>query len=68
MWLEFLILLTLAGYLFYRWATKNNNYFKDRGIPYSEPKLLFGNFWKMILRQKSMFDLIIDIYNEHDGK
>ncbi|XP_037811692.1 probable cytochrome P450 9f2 [Lucilia sericata] len=68
MWIEFLILLAVAGYLFYRWATINNNFFKDRGVPYSKPTILFGNFFEMVLRKKSMFDLIIDIYNEHNGK
>lgn len=68
MWVEFLILFSVALYLLYRWATANKNFFKERGIPYAKPVPLFGNFWEMVMRRKSMFDLFVDIYNKHDGK
>ena len=68
MLLEFLVLLAVAGYLFYRWAVANNDFFEKRGVPYSKPTFLFGNFVKMVFRQKSMFDIFIDLYNESNAK
>ena len=68
MLIEFLVLLTVAGYLFYRWAVANNDYFEKRGIPYSKPTFLFGNFAKVVFRRKSLFDAFVDLYNEYDAK
>lgn len=31
-------------YIFYKWATKNNNYFKANGLKYMKPTFLVGNF------------------------
>lgn len=68
MWLEFLVLLSVAGYLFYRWAVANNDFFEKRGIPYSKPYFLFGNIKEVVFRQKSAFDIFISLYSEHDSK
>uniref|UniRef100_A0A1B0ACR9 Cytochrome P450 n=1 Tax=Glossina pallidipes TaxID=7398 RepID=A0A1B0ACR9_GLOPL len=66
MWIEFILLLLLIIYLFHRWATANNDFFLKRGIPYKKPKILFGNMWNVILKRKSIVDIIVDLYNEHD--
>ncbi|XP_013101421.1 probable cytochrome P450 9f2 [Stomoxys calcitrans] len=68
MWTEFLILVSVALYLFYRWATAYKDFFRDRGLPYCKPVPMVGNFWEMILRRKSMFDIVIDLYNKSDSK
>uniref|UniRef100_A0A1B0G7T9 Cytochrome P450 n=1 Tax=Glossina morsitans morsitans TaxID=37546 RepID=A0A1B0G7T9_GLOMM len=67
MWIEFILLSCLIIYLFHRWATANNDFFLKRGIPHKKPKILFGNMWNLILKRKSIVDIIVDLYNEHDG-
>ncbi|KAL9922238.1 putative cytochrome P450 9f2 [Glossina fuscipes fuscipes] len=67
MWIEFILLLFLIIYLFHRWATANNDFFLKRGIPHKKPKILFGNMWNLVLKRKSLVDIIVDLYNEHDG-
>uniref|UniRef100_A0A1A9UNC7 Cytochrome P450 n=1 Tax=Glossina austeni TaxID=7395 RepID=A0A1A9UNC7_GLOAU len=67
MWIEFILLLFAIIYLFYRWATANNDFFLKRGIPYKKPKILFGNMWNLILKRKSIVDIVVDLYNEHNG-
>ncbi|XP_001358028.1 probable cytochrome P450 9f2 [Drosophila pseudoobscura] len=64
MLLEFVALLGIAFALFYRWATANNEFFKEKGIPFAKPKLYFGNMAQMFLRQKAMFDIVCDLYNK----
>lgn len=68
MWLEFLILLILILVLFYRWATINNDFFKKRGIPYDKPSFLMGSFAEAVGKKKSFYELIIDLYNKHNGQ
>ena len=68
MLLAFLVLLAVAVYLFYRWAVANNDFFEKRDIPYSKPSFLLGNFAKAVFRRKSLFDIFVDLYNEHDAK
>ncbi|XP_017041063.1 probable cytochrome P450 9f2 [Drosophila ficusphila] len=61
---ESLALLAIAFALFYRWATANNDFFKDRGIPYEKPTLYFGNMADMFLRKKAMFDVVCNLYKK----
>uniref|UniRef100_A0A1A9W7C0 Cytochrome P450 n=1 Tax=Glossina brevipalpis TaxID=37001 RepID=A0A1A9W7C0_9MUSC len=68
MWVEFILLIALVLYIFYRWATANNDFFSKRGIPHKKPKILFGNMAGLALRRTSIIDLIVDLYNEHDGQ
>ncbi|XP_064549918.1 probable cytochrome P450 9f2 [Drosophila montana] len=68
MLLEFLAIFVVALVLAYRWATANYNFFKERGIDYEKPYPFVGNMHKMVLRQQSMFDLIVDLYNKGNGK
>ncbi|XP_013101419.2 probable cytochrome P450 9f2 [Stomoxys calcitrans] len=68
MWLEVLCLVTLLAFSFYRWVTVNNDFFAKRGIPYDKPLFLMGSFVEIFRRQKPMYDVIIDLYNKHDGK
>ncbi|XP_030371710.1 probable cytochrome P450 9f2 [Scaptodrosophila lebanonensis] len=68
MLLEFLALFGVAVFLLYRWATQHYSHFKDRGIPYNEPWPFVGSMSDMFLRRKSMFDVVIDLYNQGQGK
>ncbi|XP_016954056.1 probable cytochrome P450 9f2 [Drosophila biarmipes] len=61
---ESLALFVVAVVLFYRWAAANNDFFKDRGIPYAKPTLYFGNMGDMFLRKRAMFDIICDLYSK----
>ncbi|KAI8046838.1 hypothetical protein M5D96_003052 [Drosophila gunungcola] len=61
---EFLALFAIAFGFFYRWATANNDFFKNKGLPYAKPILYFGNMYEMFLRRKSMFDIVCDLYTQ----
>ncbi|XP_075148978.1 putative cytochrome P450 9f2 [Haematobia irritans] len=67
-WLEILCLLVAIVFFFYRWVIANKDYFAKRGIPYDKPTFLMGSFVDIFRRQKSMYEVIIDLYNKHDGK
>lgn len=49
-------------YVFYKWATKNNDYFKIRGIPAKEPSLFFGNTAALFLKKNQLIDTITELY------
>ncbi|XP_075144766.1 uncharacterized protein LOC142219885 [Haematobia irritans] len=56
-----------CGGLFYRWATKNNDFFKKRNIPYDEPCFLLGSGKDIVLRRKNIFQGTRDVYHKHNG-
>lgn len=68
MWYEFLALLGVASFLFYRWMTRNNDHFEKRGIPYKKPTFFLGAFWELLFKKKTIFDIVKDIYREHNGQ
>nr|AAL68260.1 RE06354p [Drosophila melanogaster] len=61
---EFLALFAIATALFYRWASANNDFFKDRGIAYEKPVLYLGNMAGMFLRKRAMLDIVCDLYTK----
>ncbi|KAH8318734.1 hypothetical protein KR074_004616 [Drosophila pseudoananassae] len=61
---EFLGLFAIVCGLFYRWASANNDFFKNKNIPFAKPTLYFGNMAQMFLRKKSMFDVVCELYNK----
>uniref|UniRef100_A0A1I8PBH4 Cytochrome P450 n=1 Tax=Stomoxys calcitrans TaxID=35570 RepID=A0A1I8PBH4_STOCA len=67
MWLELLLFAAAGAVLFYRWATKNNDFFKQRNVPYGKPAFLFGTVKEITLNKKSRFDAMIEFYNQHNG-
>lgn len=38
-----LVGLTVLAYVFYKWATANNNYWLDRNVKFFKPYFLVGN-------------------------
>ncbi|KAF2879307.1 hypothetical protein ILUMI_26862 [Ignelater luminosus] len=54
-------LLLAAIALFYKYVTKNFNYWKERGIPYIKPVPLFGNFYEVITFQKPLGQFLGDL-------
>lgn len=61
----FLILISVVlialGILAYRKGTANEDYFKDRNIPYLKPTFLVGNIDDIFLRRKSFLDFAIQM-------
>lgn len=60
-----LVLYALAAvlYLIYKLVTANNDYFEKKGIPYLKPKFLIGSRSDLILRNKSMPQVIKEWYD-----
>ncbi|KAK6641866.1 hypothetical protein RUM44_013584 [Polyplax serrata] len=49
--------------LFYIFANNNNNYWKDRNVPFIPPLPLLGNLKPLIFMEKSMGDFMADLHN-----
>lgn len=60
-----LILYALVAILFvaYKLLTKKNDYFDKKGIPYMKPVPLLGSRTDLILRNKSMPEVVKMWYN-----
>uniref|UniRef100_A0A1I8PTR9 Cytochrome P450 n=1 Tax=Stomoxys calcitrans TaxID=35570 RepID=A0A1I8PTR9_STOCA len=67
MLLEFLVLLTIGTLLFYRWATKNYEFFLKRNIAHDKPFFLLGSFKDMMLRRRNILEMVCDIHQRHNG-
>lgn len=61
-----LVLYALAAILFliYKLATAKNDYFEKKGIPFMKPKFLVGSRSDMVLRNRSMPEVVMEWYNE----
>ena len=58
-----LYLAAAALYLFYKWVTKNYEFFKERGIAFQKPVFLFGTNMNMLINKKSLPEIIALRYN-----
>ncbi|KAF5283744.1 hypothetical protein FQR65_LT02638 [Abscondita terminalis] len=58
----FLTLIFIA--LLYKYSTRNNDYWKNHGIPYEKPYPFFGNFFGVLILRKSISDLLYDYYKK----
>ncbi|KAJ6636759.1 putative cytochrome P450 9f2 [Pseudolycoriella hygida] len=68
---DVLLLLTavsLFAYAFYKWVTKNYNYFKDRNLAFITPKFLVGNFGAFLTKQLTAQEFSDYLYNAHPTK
>lgn len=68
MLLEYLAIFVVLLVLIYRWSVSSYGFFAERGIDHDKPYPFVGSMWDLVLRRKSMFDLIIELYNKGDGK
>lgn len=50
-------------YIFYRWATVNNEYFKQRNIPNIPPTLLLGNTGAFLFARYRPNEYVQKLYN-----
>lgn len=55
--------LGLLLLLLYRWATKNNDYFKLRGIPSVRPTFLLGNTGAFMMGRHRPNEYLKSLYN-----
>lgn len=53
--------------LLYLYLTRNNDYWKKRGVPYVKPGLLFGNLKDSFLAKKTIGECYQEIYWKLDG-
>lgn len=63
-----LVAVSLFGYAFYKWATKNDNYFKDRNLAYVQPTFLLGNLGAFMMKQLSAHEFADRLYTAHPTK
>jgi hypothetical protein len=66
--LVWIVLLSLAGFLLYKYATKYSHYFDERGIEYLKPVFLIGSNWPIMFKKESMPDFFKRNYLEHSDK
>ena len=63
-----ILALAAALYLFYKWATANNDYFKIKGVPYAEPTFLLGSNGNMFLQKRSLPVIVMKMYNDRKSE
>lgn len=56
-------LVAILGFIYY-YITKNNKYFHDKPIPSLATEPLFGSTRRLMMKQTSFSDFIVDIYNK----
>lgn len=65
---QWALLAAAAIYFVYRKITAPFTFFADRGIAFVKPYPIFGNFGRMSLKRESIFDLVVNNYNDFKGK
>lgn len=68
MLLEYLAIIVVLLVLAYRWSTSTYSFFAKQGIDHDKPYPFVGSMWELVMRRKSMFDLIVELYNRGDSK
>lgn len=66
--IDLIIALVTLLFFIYRWLASINNFWKDRGVHYVKPLLLFGNYKDIILAKRPVLDVQLDIYNKLEGE
>lgn len=62
------LICVTVSYAFYKWATMNNDYFKERNLKYLKPKFLVGNTLGLFLNRYEPFNYINKIYFRKEFK
>lgn len=55
--------ISLILYAFYKWATINNDYFKQRNVKYLKPKFLIGNNGGIYINKYTAAEFSDKLYN-----
>jgi hypothetical protein len=58
------VAIGICLFLFYKWATSNNNYFLDKGVKFVKPTFLLGSNSNFVTQKKSMPEVISMMYQE----
>jgi cytochrome P450 family 9 len=61
-----LFTLTAIGvcfYLFYKWATANNDYFVAKGVKFTKPIFLLGSNASIVTQKQSLVEMATSAYN-----
>lgn len=68
MFFETLGLSLILIFLFYKWISKDANYFKDKNIKHDKFRPFVGSFKDLVLGKKSMRDTVIGLYKKYEGE
>lgn len=60
----FTIAMVIVVYLFYKWATQNDQYFVKRRVPALKPSLLFGNSADFFTKKIDLIEFVKKLYND----
>lgn len=62
---SWLVIFSTFGilYIFYKHVTRNNSFFAKRGIPYADPKLLFGSTREFFFEKIQLTDYLQQLYD-----
>lgn len=63
MLIELLLLCAVAAAVFYRFATSNDDFFAQRGIPHLRPAFLVGNTGRFVFRKLRPNEFLDIMYN-----
>ncbi|XP_046671766.1 probable cytochrome P450 6a13 isoform X1 [Homalodisca vitripennis] len=66
--LELFCLVPLLIYFFYKYHTKNYNYWKNLGVPYKEGTFPFGSIKELTLRKAHAAEAYNKVYKEFQGE
>lgn len=62
------VAISLFAFSFYKWTTKNDEYFKDRNFPFMKPTFLLGNLGKFMLKQQTAHEFSDSLYYANTTK
>ena len=48
----------------YQYITKNNDFFKKKGLAHLKPMFFFGNTAPMVFKQMELIDYVVDLYSK----
>lgn len=60
------VAIALIASIAYFYIKNAYSYWSERGIAYIPPTFPFGNFGKMFLQQKSLAEIVVELYNKSD--
>lgn len=63
---DLLLLFATTSYLAYKYATRNFDYWKKRGVPFAKPVPFFGSFSECFTLKKLMAAKFADLYEATD--
>lgn len=60
--IEILLMVTSVTFVLVKFLTWHYGYWKKRGVPHDEPKLLFGNIKDVFFKKRSLIGVLADLY------